>query len=67
MGELVDFPVKKKEPAFSVDVGDYVSVLPVQDIRDLASGAVSIAEYGEPEKLAQTLALIILDYMNESN
>lgn len=65
MGELVEFPRKKKDPAFSVNAGDYVSVLPVHDIEDLASGAVSIAEYGEPEKLGQVLALIILGYMNE--
>ena len=67
MGELLEFPRKKKSPAFSVNAGKFVSVLPVQDIEDLASGAVSIAEYGEPEKLGQVLALIILDYINESN
>lgn len=66
MGELVEFPRKKKQPALSVNAGDYVSVLPVKDIKDLASGACSIAEYGDPEKLAQTLALIIMDYMNEN-
>lgn len=65
MGEIVEFPAKKKQPAFSVDAGDYVSVIAVDDIKALASGSVSIAEYGEPEKLAQTLALIIMDYMNE--
>lgn len=64
VGELVDFPVKKT-PSFSVKAKDYVSVIAVDDIKALASGAVSIAEYGEPEKLAQTLALIIMDYMNE--
>lgn len=67
MGELVDFPCKKKEPAFSVNAGEFVSVLPVKDIEDLASGAASIAEYGEPEKLAQTLALIIMDFVNVSD
>ena len=67
MGELVEFPSKKKQPAFSVDAGDYVSVLPVKDIEDLASGYCSIAEYSDPEELAQTLALIIMDYMNVSD
>jgi len=67
MGELLEFPRKKKQPAFSVRAGSFVSVLPVADIEDLASGAVSIAEYGEPEKLGQVMALIILDYINESN
>lgn len=66
MGELVEFPRKKKDPAFSVDAGDYVSVLPVKDIEDLASGASSIAEYGDPEKLAQAMALIIMDFINEN-
>jgi len=67
MGELLEFPRKKKQPAFSVNAGKFVSVLPVSDIEDLASGAASIAEYGEPEKLGQVLALIILDYINGSN
>lgn len=63
MGKVVEFPAKKT-PSFSVKAGDYVSVIAVDDIKALASGLVSIAEYGEPEKLAQTLALIIMDYMN---
>ena len=66
MGEIVEFPAKKT-PSFSVKAKDYVSVIAADDIRDLASGSVSIAEYGEPEKLAQTLALIIMDYMNVSD
>lgn len=63
MGELVEFP-RKKKAAFSVNAGEFVSVLLVEDIEDLASGASSIVEYSDPEKLAQTLALIIMDYMN---
>ena len=66
MGEIIEFTRKKKE-AFSVDAGSFVSVIAVDDIKDLASGKISIAEFVDPEKLTQTLALIILDYINVSD
>lgn len=63
MGEIVEFP-RKKESAFSVNAGDFVCVMMVSDVEQIALGKSSIAEYKDPEKLAQTLALIIMDYMN---
>ena len=67
MAEILDFPRKKKAPAFCVNAGDFVSVVSVSDVEALARGQSSIAEYGDPEKLARALALIIVDYINESN
>jgi hypothetical protein len=64
VSNVLDFTRKKKGPAFCVNAGDFVSVVSVSDIKALASGKSSIAEYGDPEKLARALAVIILDYIN---
>lgn len=66
MGEIVEFP-RKKEAAFSVNAGDFVCVLMVSDVEQIALGKSSIAEYKDPEKLARAMALIIMDHLNESN
>lgn len=48
----------------TVDRIDSVSVISVKEVRELASGKVSIAEYKDPECVARTLACIAMDYLN---
>lgn len=61
MGDVIDF--KKKQEAFTVRFDDCVSVIGVDDIRDLASKKIKAEEYGDVNSLCRTLAQIILDKM----
>ena len=44
-----------------VDRRGSVTVISVKDIRDIASGQASIAEFDDPEDVARTLACIAMD------
>ena len=44
-----------------VDRKSSVTVISVKDIRDIASGQSSIAEFEDPEDVARTLACIAMD------
>lgn len=61
MGEIVEFP----QQHIVVPTGTHVSVFAVEDVRAIASGARSIAEYQNPEILAQALAVLVLEYLND--
>lgn len=61
MGEVIEFPKKH----VTVRCESSVNVISLDDIRSLAYGFSSIAEFQEPEKLAQALAVIALEYLND--
>ena len=51
-------------PHVVVNTGDCVHVIPMQNIRRIASGEYSIAEYEEPEIMAQCLAVLAMESIN---
>lgn len=61
MGEIVDLPRKH----IVVSSQECVHVICITDIREIASGRTSVAEYKEPEIFAQALALIVLEYLDD--
>ena len=63
MGKIIPFQRKKR--CFSVKADGFVSVIAIDDIEDIALGKSSIAEFEKPEEFARTLAIIILDSLDD--
>lgn len=56
--------IADRQPHVAVDRMDSSRVMAVSEIRGIASGKISIAEYEDPEDVARTLACIALDIVN---
>jgi hypothetical protein len=52
-------------PHVVVPQSDCVEVISISDIRMIASGQVSVAEYEDPEAIAKTLATIAIRYIDQ--
>lgn len=61
MGEVVELPRRH----VTVVTNSAVNVLSVDDIRSIAYGKTSISEFENPESMAQALAVIALEYVDE--
>lgn len=61
MGEIVDLP--RKQIVVAAACG--AVVIGIDDVRSIAQGRASIAEFKEPEVVAQALALIVLEYLDD--
>jgi hypothetical protein len=60
-------PFARKKPHFTVNCGEFVSVISVDDVRSIADGSLSIAEFESPDFVARTMAMICLEYLNIKN
>jgi adenosylcobinamide amidohydrolase len=61
MADIIPLP----QPHLVVATDAGVNVISIADIRALAHGTISIAEFTDPELFARALALIALDYLND--
>lgn len=62
MAEIKALPVAHA----CVDRLDSVVVISLKDVRNIASGQCSIAEFEDPEDVARTLACIAMDTLNDN-
>lgn len=49
------------QPHIVINGGDAILVLPISDLRRLASGQVSLSEFNEPDLLGKILAIALLE------
>ena len=59
MCDIID--LSDNQPHIVVDAGDCVHVISVTDIRQIANGSMSLAEFGEPEGLARAMAIALIE------
>lgn len=64
MGEVIHLP-RPKVPHVMVSYGGSYTLIPLSDIKGLASGDLSIAEFEDPEAIASLLAIICMSYLGE--
>ena len=57
--------IEELMPHVVVPQSDSVDIISISDIRMIASGQISIAEFDDPEGVAKTIAAIAIRYIDQ--